>query len=140
MKIGVRKPSLNKRISARTSVKRYARHSLGLKAPRGMGWITNPKKAMYNRMYYRSTVSSEKACKAILQGIFVFCIFCIKLFAVCLYLLKLILKFLFKKLSPYAKQGFKLFLAKWSSDENFRIWIYLILTALFSFWLLWFSV
>ena len=29
--------------------------SLGLKAPRGWGWITNPKKAAYNRVYNRTT-------------------------------------------------------------------------------------
>lgn len=55
MKIGFRKPSLNKRIAARTSVKRYIRHSLGFKATRGWGWLTNPKKAAYNRVYNRTT-------------------------------------------------------------------------------------
>jgi hypothetical protein len=44
MKFGFRIPSLNKRIAARTSVKRMIRQSLGFKAPRGMGWITDPKK------------------------------------------------------------------------------------------------
>ena len=57
MKIGIRKPSLKKTISARTSVKRIVRHNLGLKAPRGFGWLTNPKKALYNRVYNRTTVS-----------------------------------------------------------------------------------
>lgn len=57
MKFGIRKPSLKKRIAARTSVKRYIRHSLGLKAPRGWGWLTNPKKAAYNRVYHRTTRS-----------------------------------------------------------------------------------
>jgi hypothetical protein len=56
MKFGFRKPSLKKRIAARTSVKRVVRHNLGLKAPRGLGWVTNPKKAAYNRIYNRSTV------------------------------------------------------------------------------------
>lgn len=56
MKFGIRIPSLSKRIAARTSWKRYARHSLGLKAPRGLGWLTNPKKAAYNRIYNRTTV------------------------------------------------------------------------------------
>ena len=56
MKFGFRKPSLSKRIAARTSWRRYVRHSLGLKAPRGMGWLTNPKKAAYNRIYNRTTV------------------------------------------------------------------------------------
>lgn len=55
MKFGFRKPSLKKRIAARTSVKRVIRHQLGLKAPRGWGWITNPKKAAYNRVYQRTT-------------------------------------------------------------------------------------
>ena len=55
MKFGFRRPSLRKRIAARTSIKRYVRHSLGFKAPRGWGWLTNPKRAMYNRIYYRTT-------------------------------------------------------------------------------------
>ena len=55
MKIGPRMPSLRKRVAARTSWKRYVRHSLGLKAPRGMGWITNPRRAAYNRAYNRLT-------------------------------------------------------------------------------------
>lgn len=57
MKFGIRTPSLKKSIAARTSVKRYVRQNLGLKAPRGYGWITNPKKAAYNRMYNRTSVS-----------------------------------------------------------------------------------
>lgn len=56
MKFGFRKPSLSKRIAARTSWRRYVRHSLGLKAPKGMGWLTNPKRAAYNRIYNRTTV------------------------------------------------------------------------------------
>ena len=55
MKWGFRKPSLRKRIAARTSWKRYVRHSLGLKAPRGWGWLTNPRRAAYNRLYSRTT-------------------------------------------------------------------------------------
>ena len=55
MKFGFRIPNLNKRIAARTSLKRYVRQNLGFKAPRGWGWITNPKKAAYNRVYYRTT-------------------------------------------------------------------------------------
>ncbi len=55
MKIGPRIPSLTKRIAARTSPARWARHSLGLKAPRGWGWLTNPSKAAYNRVYNRTT-------------------------------------------------------------------------------------
>ncbi|KLU64852.1 hypothetical protein DEAC_c31800 [Desulfosporosinus acididurans] len=57
MKLGMRKPSLKKSIAARTSLKRYVRHSLGMKAPRGWGWLTNPKKAAYNRVYRKTTFS-----------------------------------------------------------------------------------
>ena len=55
MKFGFRVPSLTKRIAARTSVKRFIRQSLGVKAPRGYGWVTNPHRALYNRAYNRST-------------------------------------------------------------------------------------
>ena len=57
MKFGLRRPSLSKMIAARTSPKRYLRHSLGLKAPRGWGWVTNPRRAAYNRVYSRTTFS-----------------------------------------------------------------------------------
>jgi hypothetical protein len=59
MKFGPRIPSLTKRIAARTSIKRAVRHSLGFKAPRGFGWFTNPKKALYNRIYNRTTFSID---------------------------------------------------------------------------------
>ncbi|MEI7780666.1 MAG: hypothetical protein WCJ18_01920 [Planctomycetota bacterium] len=55
VRFGFRVPSLRKRLSARTSLKRYVRNNLGLKAPRGWGWITNPRKAAYNRVYNRTT-------------------------------------------------------------------------------------
>jgi hypothetical protein len=29
---------------------------MGLKAPRGWGWLTNPRKAAYNRVYNRTTI------------------------------------------------------------------------------------
>lgn len=57
MKFGVRKPSLKKSIAARTSVKRMVKNSLGLRAPKGYGWLTNPKKAAYSRVYNRTTIS-----------------------------------------------------------------------------------
>jgi len=55
MKFGFRTPSLSKRIAARTSLKRYVRHSLGFKAPKGLGWLTNPKKAAYNKVYNKTS-------------------------------------------------------------------------------------
>lgn len=55
MKFGFRIPSITKRIAARTTVKRVIRHKLGFKAPRGMGWITDPKKALYNKVYNKTS-------------------------------------------------------------------------------------
>jgi len=57
MKFGVRKPSIKRSIAARTSLNRYARHPLGLKTPKGYGWLTNPRRAGYNRVYNRTSVS-----------------------------------------------------------------------------------
>jgi len=55
MKIGFRIPNLNKRIAARTSIKRIIRHNLSFKAPRGWGWLTDPRKAAYYRVYNRTS-------------------------------------------------------------------------------------
>jgi hypothetical protein len=76
VKFGIRRPSLRKRIAARTSFPRFVRHSLGFKAPRGFGWLTNPRKAAYNRIYNRTTVKADNlivlavvAVLAILVGV-----------------------------------------------------------------------
>lgn len=58
MKIGMRKPSIKKSISARTtgSVKRSVKRAMipgyGRK---GMGWTKNPKRAAYNKLYQKNT-------------------------------------------------------------------------------------
>jgi hypothetical protein len=62
MKFGFRVPSLRTRIAARTSWKRVVRNSLGVKAPRGWGWVTNPSRAAYDRIYNRTTVGLGKGC------------------------------------------------------------------------------
>lgn len=71
MEFGPRKPSLRKRIAARTSWKRYVRHSLGLKVPRGWGWLTNPRKAAYNRIYSRTTFDLFGLLGAVVRALFV---------------------------------------------------------------------
>ena len=59
MKFGVRTPSLKKSISARTtgrakrSIKRALIPGYGKK---GRGWITNPRKAAYNKIYRKTIV------------------------------------------------------------------------------------
>jgi hypothetical protein len=67
MKIGIRKPSLKRMIAARTSPARFVRHNLGLKAPRGFGWLTNPRKALYNRVHNRTTISPRTILKRLLK-------------------------------------------------------------------------
>ncbi|CRK82093.1 hypothetical protein [Neobacillus massiliamazoniensis] len=67
MKIGMRKPSLKKRISARTSIKRQVVHRAGLKMPRGYGWIRNPKKYAYNKVYNRTTFDIFKLIKKLFK-------------------------------------------------------------------------
>ncbi|WP_347812450.1 hypothetical protein [Sphingomonas sp. PP-CC-3G-468] len=63
----MRKPSLRKSIAARTSTKRLVKNALGLKAPRGYGWLTNPKRAAYNRVYDRTTFSFWSILRKLLR-------------------------------------------------------------------------
>lgn len=67
MKFGPRKPSLNKRIAARTSIKRQIVHRSGLKMPRGYGWVRNPKKYAYNKAYNRTTFDIFKLFKKLFK-------------------------------------------------------------------------
>lgn len=70
MKFGFRVPSVKKRIAARTSLKRMVRHSLGVKAPQGWGWLTNPRRAAYNRIYRKTTVG----CGTVILGVLILCL------------------------------------------------------------------
>lgn len=60
MKFGMRTPSLKRSISARAtgrakrSIKKALIPGYGKK---GRGWITNPRKAAYNKIYRKTTVS-----------------------------------------------------------------------------------
>lgn len=60
MKFGMRKPSIKKSIKARTtgrakrSIKKAIVPGYGKK---GMGWIKDPKKAAYNKVYNKTTFS-----------------------------------------------------------------------------------
>ncbi len=67
VKVGMRKPSLKKRISARTSVKRQVVHRAGLKMPRGYGWARNPKRYVYNKVYQRTTFDVIKLLKKLFK-------------------------------------------------------------------------
>jgi hypothetical protein len=63
MKFGFRKPSFKKRIAARTSVKRQVVQRAGLKMPRGLGWLRNPKKYAYNKVNNRTSFDVFKIFK-----------------------------------------------------------------------------
>ncbi|AYF55173.1 hypothetical protein DFH04_10725 [Clostridium novyi] len=67
MKFGMRKPSLKKRISARTSIKRQVVHRAGFKMPRGWGWLRNPRKYAYNKVYNRTTFDIFRLIKKLFK-------------------------------------------------------------------------
>jgi hypothetical protein len=67
LKIGFRKPSLNKRIRSRTSIKRQIIHRAGLKMPRGYGWARNPRKYVYNKVYNRTSFDIFKSLKKLFK-------------------------------------------------------------------------
>lgn len=66
MKTGIRTPSLKKSIKARTTgkLKRKIKRALipgyGRK---GMGWVHDPKRALYNKVYNKTTVSLKDAAE-----------------------------------------------------------------------------
>lgn len=69
MKYGMRTPNINKRISARTTgkIKRAVNKTVNpLYGKKGMGFINDPSKAVYNKIYNKTTISVDK----IINGIF----------------------------------------------------------------------
>lgn len=66
MKIGFRTPSIKKSIKARTTGKwkRSVKRSINpLYGKKGMGLVNNPKKAVYNKVYNKTTVSVNPLSK-----------------------------------------------------------------------------
>lgn len=66
IKMGIRRPSISKSIKARTTAK--AKRKLNstinpLYGQKGMGWVNNPKRALYNKTYHKTTFSSKKLFK-----------------------------------------------------------------------------
>lgn len=58
MKFGFRTPSIKKSIKARTTgrLKREIKKSINpLYGKKGMGFVNNPKKALYNKVYNKTT-------------------------------------------------------------------------------------
>ena len=67
MKFGIRIPSLKIRISARTSIKRQIVHRAGLKMPKGYGWVRNPEKYLYNKVYNKTSFDIFKLLKKLFK-------------------------------------------------------------------------
>ena len=69
MKYGMRTPNVNKRISARTTgkIKRTVNKTVNpLYGKKGIGFINDPSKAVYNKVYSKTTTSVDN----IIDGIF----------------------------------------------------------------------
>ncbi len=62
MKVGIRKSSIKKSISARTTGKakrKLKKIANPLYGKKGMGWIKNPKRAFKNKIYKKTTISAK---------------------------------------------------------------------------------
>ena len=60
MKFGMRKPSIKKSMKARTTgkLKRKVKGTINpFYGKKGMGWVRDPKRAMYNKVYRKTTFS-----------------------------------------------------------------------------------
>ena len=60
MKIGIRKPSVKKMVKARTTgaIKRKTKSAINpLYDKKGMGLVNEPKKAVYNKVYKKTSFS-----------------------------------------------------------------------------------
>lgn len=59
MKFGIRTPSLTRSLRARTTgaLTRSIKRSINpLYGKKGMGWVRNPKKALYNKVYHKTSI------------------------------------------------------------------------------------
>lgn len=66
MKVGIRKPNLKKSLKARTTgrLKRKIKSTINpFYGKKGMGWIRDPKRALYNKVYNKVTIDPLKDVK-----------------------------------------------------------------------------
>ena len=66
MKFGIRKPSIKKSISSRTTgkLKRKVKRTVNpLYSKKGMGYVNNPQKALYNKVYNKTTLGTKEILK-----------------------------------------------------------------------------
>lgn len=70
MKIGIRKPSVKKSLKAATTgkAKRAIKKAIDpTYGKKGMGLIKNPKKAIYNKVYHRTSFSLGSLLKRLMK-------------------------------------------------------------------------
>lgn len=70
MKIGIRKPSIKKSIKARTTgkIKRKVKKSVNpLYGKKGVGVVKSPKKAVYNKVYKKTTIGLGDIFKSLFK-------------------------------------------------------------------------
>ena len=66
MKFGVRKPNMKKRVKARTTgkLKRKVKSSINpFYGKKGMGWVRDPKRSLYNKVYNTTTIKFDDLFK-----------------------------------------------------------------------------
>ena len=71
MKFGLRKPSLKKSIKARTTGKLKRKFKKAINpfyGKKGMGWVRNPKKALYNKIYNKTSFGLSDVAKFIIPN------------------------------------------------------------------------
>lgn len=68
MKIGIRNPSINKSINARTKgkVTRVIKSNIPGYGRKGTGYVKNPKRALYNKVYSKTTFSGVGSISSLL--------------------------------------------------------------------------
>lgn len=54
---GPRRPSLRAALGMKWGLKQRLVHGLGIKMPRGLGWVRSPRRATYNAVYSRMSFS-----------------------------------------------------------------------------------
>lgn len=125
MKIGVRKPNIKSSIKARTTgkVKRMAKKSINpLYGKKGMGFINNPKKAIYNKIYNKTSMSAfdvfKKSNNILYIIVIAFPCFCI-IFA--FQILYYFCKYLFLGVVWFIKKIINLVKGKKKEQDNERV-------------------
>ena len=69
MKVGIRKPSIKRSVKARTTgrIKREIKSVNPLYGAKGMGLVNDPKKAIYNKVYNKTSVGVPDVAKVVLS-------------------------------------------------------------------------